>query len=545
MVASSGGGLGSVTLTGTPTTGQVIQATSPTTATWASGALNAWQIAPETYGAKGDGKLVSDGAITTGTNTLTCATSTPFTAADVGKHILVWAAATSTTWLATTIATYVSASQVTLAANATNTVTASGVAYGTDDSAAIQSAINAANTASLAGNGASATVKFSDKIYCVSAAPTLGVATGGGNWQISLPIVTASSGPKSQIALEGTGPAQLPHWLQTVPSQSGSILLCMRTDGSLNTTYGPTSVIGGPVSGYGGGGGTFSNMHLRVNGLSIMFPPQSTSYCGLEIFGLGQASIDNFSYLPLGVVPAAQPWPTLAIANVPAYSYGLRMPAGGNNAVSDIGSYTSYFSQIGLVANEHTTVYSMKTLYAVYGLLAMSAAGTMQHGITIQNWCAEELTNVIGTVSAGFFKATGPISVSVARASLETYTHLVNDANGTLFGDIGFDIINSATTLLATQFSGTNQGVKLRQIAAAQGVVASPPAVPATTVAQLNGYYRDATVNVQPNGATISSITVDSTVLTGITSGPVRVPAGHTITLAYTVATPTWQWILD
>jgi len=319
----------------------------------------------------------------------------------------------------------------------------------------------------------------------------------------------------------------------------------MRTDGSLNTTYGPTSVIGGPVSGYGGGGGTFSNMHLRVNGLSIMFPPQSTSYCGLEIFGLGQASIDNFSYLPLGVVPAAQPWPTLAIANVPAYSYGLRMPAGGNNAVSDIGSYTSYFSQIGLVANEHTTVYSMKTLYAVYGLLAMSAAGTMQHGITIQNWCAEELTNVIGTVSAGFFKATGPISVSVARASLETYTHLVNDANGTLFGDIGFDIINSATTLLATQFSGTNQGVKLRQIAAAQGVVASPPAVPATTVAQLNGYYRDATVNVQPNGATISSITVDSTVLTGITSGPVRVPAGHTITLAYTVATPTWQWILD
>src|SRR5215472_16348821 len=70
-MVSLSGGLGNVTLTGTPTTGQVIQATSPTTATWASGASQPWQLAPETYGAVADGKLAADFAISSGQPTLT------------------------------------------------------------------------------------------------------------------------------------------------------------------------------------------------------------------------------------------------------------------------------------------------------------------------------------------------------------------------------------------------------------------------------------------------------------------------------------------
>lgn len=52
-------------------------------------------------------------------------------------------------------------------------------------------------------------------------------------------------------------------------------------------------------------------------------------------------------------------------------------------------------------------------------------------------------------------------------------------------------------------------------------------------------------VNVQPNGATITAIAVDSTTLTGITSGMIPVQSGHSITLTYSRGTPAWQWLLS
>jgi len=76
------------------------------------------------YDAKGDGKSVSDGAMTASSATLTCATSAPFTSADVGKVILVNGAGPSVNGsssggaLSTTISAYISATQVTLATSA-------------------------------------------------------------------------------------------------------------------------------------------------------------------------------------------------------------------------------------------------------------------------------------------------------------------------------------------------------------------------------------------------------------------------------------------
>lgn len=70
---------------------------------------------------------------------------------------------------------------------------------------------------------------------------------------------------------------------------------------------------------------------------------------------------------------------------------------------------------------------------------------------------------------------------------------------------------------------------------------ASKPAVPATTVPVTNTSDFAMMVYVNANGATIASIKVDG-VVTGIIAGPVRVRSGSTITLTYTVATPTWTW---
>jgi hypothetical protein len=71
----------------------------------------------------------------------------------------------------------------------------------------------------------------------------------------------------------------------------------------------------------------------------------------------------------------------------------------------------------------------------------------------------------------------------------------------------------------------------------------SSPAVPATTVAAANGTGTVVAVTITANGATISGVTV-SGVTAGTAAGTYLVPAGGTISIAYTVATPTWAWAL-
>lgn len=70
-----------------------------------------------------------------------------------------------------------------------------------------------------------------------------------------------------------------------------------------------------------------------------------------------------------------------------------------------------------------------------------------------------------------------------------------------------------------------------------------PPAVPTSGTALVNPYGIDATVYLA--GGTISAVAVGG-IATGITATPatVRVPAGQSITLTYTVA-PTWTWFGD
>lgn len=69
----------------------------------------------------------------------------------------------------------------------------------------------------------------------------------------------------------------------------------------------------------------------------------------------------------------------------------------------------------------------------------------------------------------------------------------------------------------------------------------SSPSVPASTVAYTNAFGVDCAVFV--TGGTVSAIAIGGT-STGLTSGSFRVPANQTITLTYTVA-PTWTWFGD
>lgn len=99
------------------------------------------------YGAKDDLVTVFDGAMTSGSGVLTCATSTPFLVTDIGKRITVTGAGASGAMLVSTIQSFTSTSIVVLANAAGTTVASKGTSFGTDNTTAIQNAITAAGTA--------------------------------------------------------------------------------------------------------------------------------------------------------------------------------------------------------------------------------------------------------------------------------------------------------------------------------------------------------------------------------------------------------------
>ena len=99
------------------------------------------------YGAVGNTVVLTDGAMTSGSAVLT-SSSAVFTSADVGKSISVYGAATSGYTLLTTIASFQSTTQVTLAATANLTVSGAQFGYGTNDTTALSNATAAISTKS-------------------------------------------------------------------------------------------------------------------------------------------------------------------------------------------------------------------------------------------------------------------------------------------------------------------------------------------------------------------------------------------------------------
>jgi hypothetical protein len=94
------------------------------------------------FGAVSDARELNDAAIAASTNVLT-SVSAPFASGDVDKPIVVAGAGASGAKLRTTIASFVSPTEVTLASAAAVTVIEAGAVFGTDCSAALQAGLGA------------------------------------------------------------------------------------------------------------------------------------------------------------------------------------------------------------------------------------------------------------------------------------------------------------------------------------------------------------------------------------------------------------------
>lgn len=397
----------------------------------------AWVFNVRTYGAKGDGRTVADGAMTSGSATLTSATA-GFTSADVGKVVQVkGAAATGVTSLVTTVSAFTNSTTVTLAANAATTVSSAQVMLGTDDTASIQSAINAAVTWARANSGA-VTVFFPGcpGYYCVGGALVTGGATKG-NAQLTLPIVPVAE-KKVHITFLGLSGGIVQHWLQTVPQTSGAIVSfgVFASDVAQSasiTANGNPSVLSGPLQpgGYGTSAVVYSNMQITLRDLSILTTHSANglTYSACDFSGVACASLERFSYgTAASVVNSDYATPGQFSAGL---SMGVLMPANGGNDncyVDNVVCHGGY--TWGFVATEHTVINRMVLLYSWSALGVTGSYNTSvgaSHAFYANQISMESCSNIIYVFGQGA-AGIGPF-LDIAQIDTEIGAPTILDNN--------------------------------------------------------------------------------------------------------------------
>lgn len=375
-----------------------------------------FDVTAAAYGAKGDGKFVIDGAMSSASSVLTSSTAN-FQPSDVGKAVMVKGAGTAaSTTLVTTIASRQSATQVTLtSSNASGSnVTGALVLWATDDTAHIQSAVNAALAYAASHGSAVVSIPVGSGLFygiagsLVTGSPTLG------NSQITLGAPVATTANKVVITFEGVGNGSgLQHWQQDSPQMNGSTLVSFGVFANATaqansvTANGNPCVIGGPAqpNGYGAGTSVFSNMLVTLRNMSILttHSADGLTYTAADFSGVAEANLENFAYGTTGSVAAGDYASPAVFAT--GLSIGLLMPASGNNDnnraqnISCHGGYT-----FGIFATEHFVCDRLCILYCWSGLCPVgnyfgSVGAT--HAITIQQASIEACTNVMNVVGGG------------------------------------------------------------------------------------------------------------------------------------------------
>jgi hypothetical protein len=509
-----------------------------------------WQFRPEAYGAKGNGKVITDAQMTSGSSLLNSAAQASFTAADIGKSVLVSCAGGgtysplgSTATTPCTITAVNSATQAVLSVNASSTTPGNSICgYATDDTAAIRAAQAAAVAYAQASQGSYAEIIFGAVIYGVAGVPVIGGTTAG-NAQIPLPIC---AGTAEKIIIVYTGATKtidqsLMHWLQTAPQSSGSVLMCLQSGGTNDGTNGPASMLGGPFAGYGGDLGSFTNMMPVIDGLQLLVPYNST-VGGFDFFGCAEAVVINGSCMAMAIVPAAPPYPNItSVTNISnQYTFGLRMPCTGNNDRCDVQFFSCEGLCYGIMPSEHCCVLITRCIYCITGIEFYSGNGvTMPHAARVYYASVEGGTNALG-----FFD--GLVRIDVDTIDAETVACMCFDPSNRGQGRIGIRTDNFGY-MTASFVVNSGTGLEIRSLDNTPGPVTSgAPAAPATTVAQVNAFYRDAFVTISAV-TSISAVSVDATAL-GLAAGAgvavgFFVPSGHSWKATYS-GTLTVKWVL-
>jgi hypothetical protein len=453
---------GAATLDVGTTTGTVAAGDDPR---FTAGQPWVFDVTAPAHGAAGDGQVVADGAMTAASATLACATSTPFTADDVGKAISVkGAGASGVTTLVTTIAGFTDAGHVTLTDTAATSITGAIVIWGTDDTDAINAAVDAAETYLEAGH-TYAQVFLPPRAYVI-AGPLDNSKSGNG--QIVFGPVPANAN-KQILEFRGAtdGAAAVRHWQQTVPQHAGSCLISLGVYASTSAQIasinadGNPGVICGPNEGSGYGvSAAFSNMQAVVKDLAILTTHSSfgLTYGALNLWGVANAHVENIGYGTAGVVTGTD-YTSPGVFGT-GLSIGLLLPAPGNNDhviarnISCGGGYT-----YALFLTEHAVVDRYMALYCWAGLVAVGTyAGSVGsvHAMKVLSASIEACTNELYIYGAGS-SGIGPI-IDIDQLSTENSAPTVSGSSAaamsSALGRVRFTGLFNEAGVIATNPTG-------------------------------------------------------------------------------------------
>lgn len=401
----------------------------------------------------------------------------------------------------------------------------------TDDTAAIQAAINAAYAFAIANS-------FYAEVYCP--VPTRWYAINGplvkggltlGCAQLTLPVHPTTANKVTLAFIGQRDVSATIHWQQTVRQITG-VTWKSNSDTAIDNAHGEASIIGGPTpaQGYGTSGSVFSNLMVFWDGIALMGPNTTNGVGGLDLRGVAACGGGSFSYL----VDAHPVGGGIAGGSGAGNYFGLALPNNGNNDVCFWQSVTVYGMTYGVIAAEHTHITSFRGIYCFDPIVVVGtfySGPTALHSVTISNASVESVTsggNHLVFVGSG------------ARCHIvldsEDAVVVINDQSGAGLNTGDVYLTGSWGSLVVP---ASTSNVTIHDSTRAAGHVAAP-SFPATTVAYQNVFCRPAAVTV--TGGTVTAIAVDGTAL-GVTSGTVIVPAGKNIALTYT-GSPSWVWTL-
>lgn len=410
-----------------------------------------FDVTDSAYGAVGDAQVVADGAMGAGVAVLTSA-SANWPSSVVGKPISVKGAGPSgITTLVTTVASRQSPTQITLSAvNASGgAVSGAVVIWGTDDTTAIQAAVNAAEA--YLANHTYAQVYFPPRPYVIAGALN---RSKSGSGQIVFGVYPTTGNKKIlEFCGEGDGTAAVRHWEQLVPQHAGSCLISFGVYASVPAqsndinSNGNPAVISGPNEGTSNGlaygaAARFSNIIPGLKNLAILNTHSSfgLSYGAYNFWGCANAYLENVGWTTAGVVPGSDYTSPGQFAN--GLSIGGLLPAPGNNDlviaknISIGGGYT-----YGIFCTEHLVCDRIMVLYCWSAIcLVGTYAGSVGsvHAMLIESASVEACINEVFIVGAGS-GGVGPI-VDILQLSTESSTPniagnsqvAVNSALGTI-----------------------------------------------------------------------------------------------------------------
>lgn len=522
----------------------------------ASGGAQPWQFFVDNYGTKGDGQLGICSVVNgSGVVTLTTGTVRP---SDVGKNICIGGgqiAPPSAPTVDTIASVNVGANTFTLATlTAAATTAGLPVVWSSDDRAAINNAVAAAAAYALSTGNYMAEVVFGNKIYGVGTGLFQQQGSGLFTYNAQIPIPTpARSGATQKLEIRFTGPGIGSHeqyWESTIPNLAGAAIMSY-TSGptSPDPTFGQQSIFGGPTGGLLAG--QYANVKPYFRGIQAWQPGWSNSIA-FDMIWCGGMTIDGagaFGFAPSAVSGGAPNPYSGWVGNAfwqGKNAVGFRLPAIGNNQDQLVLAASVGGLNLGYSVNDGFNAHLLRAVSCDVALKQDSSLGLGGdgHDLVIDRLYWENCNACIIGGGAGL---TYGLYVNLdAENTAITHNDISDPSNG-FRGVVHW--MDTFRTVPSPTINGA-AALKIINDMIGPGHMASPPAVPATTVAATL-VYRDAMVKITTGaGVTVSAVTVDGTatgqtVAAASTLYPVRVPSGKTIALTYAGGTPTWDWWLD